>query len=186
MSFLKIFIIAEIWIAVVAGSPKRLRVVNVIIGSTAVLPCNPKVQDDVMWEFEDQHGNSPKELASTGIVLNDDVDNVFNNKADRVFLVPSTTGNHNLMIIKTRRTDSGVYVCTENDGAGLKHYVALNVFDVEVPASDRITSSQLSTEAESDDSRLTNREKNIILAFYIISWKSRSLPKPIKTRRCGL
>ena len=83
-------------------------------GDNATLPCNPVVDATVHWaKYDTEHG-TVREISQFGRMMNDSIGRF-------------TLSRRSLVIMNSTTTDSGLYRCTEDDGAGQKHLVLLSV-----------------------------------------------------------
>jgi len=87
------------------------------VGDTVVLECYPSLHSEVRWTMH--HGKSKSIIVSNG---------VFEKEYDGRFeLGKSLKGFHHLIIKNCSKSDAGMYVCEENNGAGEEHRVILQV-----------------------------------------------------------
>ena len=99
---------------------ERPRLVLAKEGENVELPCDTSGQINVQWKY---HGNSdestPLNISSQGRILG--------TFRDRFVLGQPEIHFNYLYISKTQTSDTGMYCCEENDGAGPFHYIFLTV-----------------------------------------------------------
>lgn len=90
--------------------------VRISTGASASLPCRASVDADVQWRFGDTQ--------AAVIAANGRVKSGYSN---RFSLGDTHEDYHDLILRDSRRSDTGVYKCIENNGIGQEHYVVLIV-----------------------------------------------------------
>jgi len=80
-----------------------------------VLPCHSTTKESVAWT----KGHNLTEIALNEIILNGD--------KERLLLHRNSTNEHHLIIPNVTLADANRYICTEDNGAGIKHVVELTV-----------------------------------------------------------
>lgn len=87
-------------------------------GDRVVLPCNPLIKSDVLWAYHSVSATKPlHEIFVDGVITNEFV--------SRFSMSTTEDGFYNLVITHSQRSDAGLFICMEDNGAGQSHYVQL-------------------------------------------------------------
>jgi len=102
------------------ATPADIVTITASVGESVNLACHPSIMSDVMWVYHSELSKTrPRDIYADGVLVD--------NFADRITVELSDDRVPHLLIKEVKRSDAGLYVCIERNGAGQSHFIGLNI-----------------------------------------------------------